>query len=79
MLQDLGVPFVEREIVDEADAERERFPGSPTIRVDGVDLFPTDEPPGLTCRIYMVDGRFSPVPGVDALRDALAEARRGRA
>ena len=45
-LRALGVEFVEREIVSEEDAARERFPGSPTIRVDGADLFPTDEPPG---------------------------------
>ena len=73
----LGVEFVEREIVSEEDAARERFPGSPTIRVDGADLFPTDEPPSLTCRIYhLADGRFSPTPDPDALRAALAEARR---
>ena len=71
-LRELGVPFVEREIVDEADAVREGFVGSPTIRVDGVDLFETDEPPGLTCRIYMVEGRFSPVPALDDLRVALS-------
>lgn len=70
-LRELGVPFVEREILDEADAEAQRFVGSPTLRVDGVDLFPTDDPPGLTCRIYMVEGRFSPVPGLDDLRAAL--------
>jgi len=68
------VAFSEREIVDEADAVAERFVGSPTLRVDGVDLFPTDEPPGLTCRIYMVEGRFSPVPGLDELRVALSSA-----
>ena len=74
-LRALGVPFVEREIVTEADAARERFPGSPTIRVDGVDLFPTDEPPSLTCRIYVLaDGRFSPTPDPDELRAALVRA-----
>jgi hypothetical protein len=79
-LRALGVPFVEREIVDDADAVREGFPGSPTIRVDGTDLFPTDEPPSLTCRIYVLpDGRISPTPDPDALRTALAEARHGRA
>ena len=71
-LRTLGVPFVEREIVDEADAERSRFPGSPTVLVDGVDLFPSDEPPSLTCRIYVLpDGRISPVPSLDELRAAL--------
>jgi hypothetical protein len=79
-LQALGVTVVEREIVTEEDAERERFAGSPTLRVDGVDLFPTDEPPGLTCRIYVLaDGRFSPTPDPDALRAALAEARQAGA
>ena len=69
------------EIVDEADAERERFVGSPTIRVDGVDLFPVEEPPSLTCRIYrLADGRFSPTPDPGELRARLgaASARSGR-
>ena len=68
--------FAEREIVTEQDAEREGFPGSPTIRVDGADLFPTDEPPSLTCRIYVLaDGRFSPTPDPDELRAALTDAQ----
>ena len=35
-----------REVVTEEQAVAERFPGSPTIRVDGEDLFPIDDPPG---------------------------------
>ena len=71
-LRALGVAFVEREIVSEEDAARERFPGSPTVRVDGADLFPTDEPPSLTCRIYVLrDGRFSPTPDPEDLREGL--------
>jgi hypothetical protein len=62
-----------REVVDEAQAAEEDFPGSPTIRLDGRDLFPIADPPGLSCRVYrLADGRFSPTPGVDALREALA-------
>ena len=69
--------FVEREIVSEEDAARERFPGSPTVRVDGADLFPTDEPPSLSCRIYMLrDGRFSPTPDPDDLREGVTTALR---
>jgi hypothetical protein len=65
--------IVMREIVTEEDAVREGFVGSPTIRVDGADLFPTDEPPGLTCRIYLLrDGRISPTPDPVLLREALA-------
>ena len=53
------------------------FPGSPTIRVDGADLFPTDEPPSLNCRIYrLADGRFSPTPDPDELRAALERFNR---
>jgi hypothetical protein len=76
MLDELGATVVEREIVTEEDAARERFPGSPTLRVGGRDLFPTDEPPSLTCRIYrLADGRFSPTPDPAELRAALAQAR----
>jgi hypothetical protein len=66
-----------REIDTEASAEREGFVGSPTIRIDGADLQPPPEgePPGLTCRIYRRrDGRTSPLPDPDDLRDALAAA-----
>jgi hypothetical protein len=64
-----------REIADDEQAVRERFPGSPTIRVDGADLFPSDEPPGLTCRVYRrADGRVSPTPDPNAVRAALARA-----
>jgi hypothetical protein len=58
---------------DEA-AEREGFAGSPTIRVDGSDIQPpTDpEPPGLTCRVYYLrDGRISPLPDPEDVKEAL--------
>ena len=62
-----------REIRDDADAERDRFVGSPTIRVDGRDVVPPgDDPVGLNCRVYRLrDGRISPVPDRADLRDAL--------
>jgi hypothetical protein len=62
------------EVRSDEDAERERFTGSPTIRVDGRDLFPSDgEPVGLACRVYRRrDGRPSPSPDPDDLRIALA-------
>jgi len=66
---------VVREIDDEAHADAELFVGSPTIRVDGVDVQPPEEgeAPGLTCRVYHTrDGRVSPVPDPHDLRDALA-------
>jgi hypothetical protein len=65
-----------REIDSEAGAEAEEFAGSPTIRIDGVDVQPLDdEPTGLTCRVYRRrDGRISPTPDPADLRDALRAA-----
>ena len=66
---------VMREVATDDDARREEFIGSPTVRVDGDDLFPPgdDEPAGLTCRIYRrTDGRISPTPDPALLREALS-------
>ena len=61
-----------REVRTEDEARAERFPGSPTLRVGGRDLFPTAEEPALTCRVYRRrDGRASPTPDPDDLREAL--------
>ncbi len=62
-----------REVESDEQAERERFPGSPTIRVDGEDVVPASgEPVGLACRIYRLrDGRPSPTPDPADLREAL--------
>jgi hypothetical protein len=65
-----------REVESEQDAVRERFAGSPTIRIDGADVRPVEgEPYGLTCRIYhRRDRRVSPTPDPADLRDALQAA-----
>ena len=63
----------------EEDAARVGFAGSPTFRVAGKDVLPPgdDEPAGLTCRVYRLpDGRASPTPDPDELREALAAAIR---
>jgi len=62
------------EIASDEQARREHFPGSPTIRVDGEDIFPPGEgePHSLTCRVYHLrDGRVSPTPDPEDLREAL--------
>jgi len=63
-----------REVATDEQAERERFPGSPTILVDGEDVFPSEETPiGLSCRMYRLgDGRPSPTPDPEHLREAPA-------
>jgi hypothetical protein len=62
------------EIESDEQARRERFPGSPTIRIDGEDVFPCPdgEPYSLTCRVYRLrDGRPSPTPDPEDLREAI--------
>jgi hypothetical protein len=68
-----------REISTDADAEREEFVGSPTIRVDGHDVQPVPhEPVGLSCRVYrLADGRISPLPARDEVRQTLLDAMKG--
>jgi hypothetical protein len=65
-----------REIETDADAERESFPGSPTIRIDGEDVQPPAENPiGLSCRVYRRrDGSASPLPDPEELRESLRVA-----
>jgi hypothetical protein len=70
------VEIVVREIETEEQAVAEDFPGSPTIRVDGEDLFPIDDPPSLSCRVYrLADGRHSPTPDPGELRARLRSHR----
>src|SRR5271165_535524 len=69
--------IVVREVETRSGAQLERFVGSPTIRINGVDVQPPgEEPVGLTCRVYRRrDGRISPTPDPADLRDALRAAR----
>jgi|SRR5215211_1814411 len=62
------------EVVSDEQADRERFFGSPTIRIDGNDVVPPPEgdPVGLSCRVYRLrDGRPSPTPDLEDVRDAV--------
>ncbi len=66
-----------REVDGEEAARSEEFYGSPTIRVNGSDIQPprSEEHVGLACRIYHLrDGRVSPTPDLDDVRDALRRA-----
>jgi hypothetical protein len=79
-LSDLGLEDVEvrtREIKGDEHAEQAGFLGSPTILIDGADLVPAaaGEQIGLSCRIYRRrDGRVSPIPDPEDLREALSRA-----
>lgn len=56
-------------------AERERFYGSPTVRINGRDVAPPTDVqarPALACRVYRgSDGRLAPAPPVTAILTAL--------
>lgn len=55
------------------EAQEQRFTGSPTIRVDGQDLFqPQTDTYGLTCRIYTTPNGLAGSPSTDQLVHALS-------
>lgn len=63
----------------EAEARRLRFPGSPTVRLDGEDLFPTVGGPeaswGLRCRVYATPHGLKGSPTEEMFREALRRTR----
>lgn len=64
--------ITEREMKDYEDAVRNRFLGSPTIRVEGVDVEPLAEPPAAPafgCRLYGSEG----VPPHELIERAIRE------
>ena len=61
-------------ITDEAMARQLKFPGSPTVRIDGRDVESTpEESRGLACRLY---SNGSGVPSLESLRRAVAGAQK---
>lgn len=73
-LADVSVEYVlirsEREAVDAG------FAGSPTITVDGQDLFPSEgQTTDLACRVYLTDTGLAGAPTRTQLEGALRERR----
>ena len=72
------------EIKDDVDAARHKFVGSPTIRIDGIDVDPVtdDRAYAKTCRVYLVSGKLSGLPTramiENAIRRAKPEGKGGR-
>ncbi|MBS1860553.1 MAG: hypothetical protein JSS68_02465 [Actinobacteria bacterium] len=66
-----------RRIESAGEAARERFLGSPTIRVDGADVDPGAagrECFGLECRLYRAEGGVSRIPPDAWIESALRRA-----
>ena len=62
-------------IETQAEAERQQFYGSPTIRIAGRDIVPAspNARPTLACRVYRTkDGAMTPMPSREVIRAALA-------
>ncbi|MEX2303299.1 MAG: hypothetical protein WD733_20325 [Bryobacterales bacterium] len=62
------------EVTSEEDAQRKRFIGSPTIRIDGVDLEgPEAEAKGygFGCRVYSGNGHTTGWPSIEQIRSAV--------
>lgn len=85
LLHDAGVtaPLQLVRIESSEHAVRERFLGSPTVRIDGVDVDPTATGRtdfGLACRLYRhPDGTAHPFPADDWITRAVgASGRRHR-
>jgi len=73
MLQQVrvSVPLTETEIHDENEAQRAGFLGSPTIRINGLDVDPESRAKagtGMACRYYRAG-----LPSEDMIRTALRE------
>ena len=70
------------EVRSEADAASSGFAGSPTILIDGDDLFPGPlhgpalAAGGLSCRLYPTSTGLAGAPSVDDLVSALTERSR---
>ena len=80
VLAELGVAAeIERiEVPDEATGNMVQFPGSPTIRVDGVDVEPDWEPCAVctpSCRVYRTNGGLGCLPTRDWIVAAVGQAR----
>ena len=61
------------EVTDEKAAESARFLGSPSVRVNGVDIEPgrEDDSPFFGCRTYTIAGKTAGVPPEEWLVEAL--------
>ena len=60
----------------EAEATNSPFGGSPTLLVDGVDLFPTAPVRSLACRVYPTESGFAGAPTPEQIEAALRGASR---
>lgn len=70
------VAIARQRVVSQDEAETWRFRGSPSVLVDGRDVFAEPGAPvGLSCRVYATDEGVSGAPTVAQLMDVLRDGR----
>jgi hypothetical protein len=79
LLKQLGLAadVIEVPVTDSASALTYRFLGSPTVRINGIDVEPsarTSNQFGLMCRTYLEGQRRKGNPSRELIREALLEA-----
>jgi hypothetical protein len=73
----ISVPIQETAVTDEATAGRLKFPGSPTVKIDGQDVESNRQQSyGLACRLYL---NGTGIPSLESLRKAVAQAQQREA
>ncbi len=68
----LDALVAEREVLTAEEARAVGMNGSPTILVDGADLFPAEALGTLACRLYRDERGLRGAPSVEAIVDRLA-------
>lgn len=72
---EFGFDFDRCHVETDEDAQRLHFRGSPTVLIDGRDVFAAgDETVGLSCRMYRTEHGIAGAPSVVQLREALTAA-----
>jgi hypothetical protein len=76
VLRELGLPedVIEVRVADPNMAYRIGFPGSPTVRIDGLDVEPASSAgAAFACRTYLNGTRCDGAPSVELIRRALEQ------
>lgn len=77
LAEEAGARVVQRRVETPGEADAQRFLGSPTVRVDGVDVEPGAEQRddyGLKCRLYQTVQGLAGEPDEAWIREALRRA-----
>lgn len=66
-----------KEIKNDKQALKDKFLGSPTVRINGVDIDPEAKiinKYSMTCRLYLEDGAVNELPSKKMIRQAIDKA-----